>query len=208
MKRIFGILSLLFIWLIGFQSCDSNKIVESINGIQKDFVLAAIDRTKKDIEYNPAYFSIEYPNGDIPEMYGVCTDVVIRSYRKINIDLQKLIHEDIVAKYNDYPLKKNWNQNTADSNIDHRRVPNLEVFFSKYGESLSISNDPNDYQPGDIVTWDLSGSSPWHIGIVSNKISSTSKNPLIIHNIGRGPEQSDMIFAFPIRGHYRYLPEK
>ena len=129
MKRIFGILSLLFIWLIGFQSCDSNKIVESINGIQKDFVLAAIDRTKKDIEYNPAYFSIEYPNGDIPEMYGVCTDVVIRSYRKINIDLQKLIHEDIVAKYNDYPLKKNWNQNTADSNIDHRRVPNLEVFL-------------------------------------------------------------------------------
>mgnify|MGYP001206919672 FL=1 len=207
MKRIFGILSLLFIWLIGFQSCDSNKIVESINGIQKDFVLAAIDRTKKDIEYNPAYFSIEYPNGDIPEMYGVCTDVVIRSYRKINIDLQKLIHEDIVAKYNDYPLKNNWNQNNADSNIDHRRVPNLEVFFSKYGESLSISNDPNDYHPGDIVTWDLSGSSPWHIGIVSNKISSTSNNPLIIHNIGSGPVESDMIFAYPIRGHYRYLPE-
>ena len=204
MKKIYSIILL----ILSFACSDTDKIIKLKNGIEKDFLLAALDRTKQNIEYNPAYFNIEYPNGDIPEGYGVCTDVVIRSYRKINIDLQKLIHEDIIAKYNDYPLRNIWNQNNADSNIDHRRVPNLEIFFSKYGESISISNNPNDYKPGDIVTWDLPGSSPWHIGIVSNKVSSISNNPLIIHNIGRGPKESDMIFNFPIRGHYRYLPKE
>ena len=190
--------------LILFFACSDNTIIELKNGIEKDFLMAALGRTAHNIQYNGNYFNIEYPNGDIPQNFGVCTDVIIRSYRQINIDLQQLIHEDITKNYNDYPLQRIWNQNNADSNIDHRRVPNLEVFFSKYGKSMPVSINPKNYKPGDIVTWDLPGSSPWHIGIVSNKISSNSNNPLIIHNIGRGPEESDIIFDFPIRGHYRY----
>ena len=192
--------------IISFACSDNDKIIELKNGIEKDFLLAALERTKHNIIYNGDYFNIEYPNGDIPEGYGVCTDVIIRSYRAINIDLQQLIHEDIIEKFNDYPLRNIWNQNSADSNIDHRRVPNLEIFFSKYGVSIPVSNNPSDYKPGDIVTWDLRGSSPWHIGIVTNKLSSVTNNPLIVHNIGRGPAIDDMIFDFPIRGHYRYFP--
>jgi len=193
--------------IISFACSDNDKIIELKNGIEKDFLLAALERTKHNIIYNGDYFNIEYPNGDIPEGYGVCTDVIIRSYRAINIDLQQLIHEDIIEKFNDYPLQNIWNQNSADSNIDHRRVPNLEIFFSKYGVSIPVSNNPSDYKPGDIVTWDLRGSSPWHIGIVTNKLSSVTNNPLIVHNIGRGPAIDDMIFDFPIRGHYRYFPQ-
>ena len=153
------------------------------------------------------YFNIEYPNGDIPKEFGVCTDVIIRSYRQVDVDLQQLVHEDIKENFSKYPIKRHWpNQKKPDTNIDHRRVPNLEIFFSRYGESLPISNNKDDYKPGDIITWDLKGSSPWHIGIVTNKISSTTKNPLIVHNIGRGPIIDDMLFSFPIRGHYRYFP--
>ena len=192
--------------IISFACSDNDKIIELKIGIEKDFLLAALERTKYNIIYNGNYFNIEYPNGDIPEGYGVCTDVIIRSYRAINIDLQQLIHEDIIKEFNDYPLRNIWNQNSADSNIDHRRVPNLEIFFSKYGVSIPVSNNPSDYKPGDIVTWDLQGSSPWHIGIVTNKLSSVTNNPLIVHNIGRGPTIDDMIFDFPIRGHDRYFP--
>ena len=193
--------------ILSFACSDNDRIIELKNGIEKDFLLAALERTKHNIIYNGDYFNIEYPNGDIPEGYGVCTDVIIRSYRAINIDLQQLIHEDIIEKFNDYPLRNIWNQNSADSNIDHRRVPNLEIFFSNYGVSIPVSNNPSDYKPGDIVTWDLPGSSPWHIGIVTNKLSSVTNNPLIVHNIGRGPTIDDMIFDFPIRGHYRYFPQ-
>ena len=192
--------------IISFACSDNDKIIELKNGIEKDFILAALERTKHNIIYNNNYFNIEYPNGDIPEEFGVCTDVIIRTYRAINIDLQQLIHEDIIEKFNDYPLQNIWNQNTADSNIDHRRVPNLEIFFTKYGVSIPVSNNSSDYKPGDIVTWNLKGSSPWHIGIVTNKVSSVTNNPLIVHNIGRGPVIDDMIFDFPIRGHYRYFP--
>ncbi len=182
-----------------------NIIIE--NAVQKKFVTAAIDRTTQKITYNGKYFNIEYPNGDIPDKFGVCTDVIIRSYRKINIDLQKLIHEDIKNNFSDYPIKKHWpNQRRADSNIDHRRVPNLEFFLSKYGKSIPISTDKDDYRPGDIITWDLKGSSPWHIGVVVDKISTRTNNPLIVHNIGKGPVMEDAIFDYPIRGHYRFFP--
>jgi len=193
-----------------FFGCNNNdyEFVVLKEGIQRNFVEAALERTKHKIIYNGNYFKIDYPNGDIPEKFGVCTDVIIRSYRKINIDLQQLIHEDIKKNFNDYPIKKHWpTQRKADSNIDHRRVPNLEVFLNKYGKSLSVSNNKNDYEPGDIITWDLMGSSPWHIGIVTNKISSKTNNPLVVHNIGRGPVIDDVLFNFPIRGHYRYIPK-
>ena len=199
------------ILFIIFFGCNNNDY-ESITlkeGIQKDLVGAALERTKHKITYNGNYFNIDYPNGDIPEKFGVCTDVIIRSYRKINIDLQQLLHEDIKRNFNDYPIKKHWpKQRKADSNIDHRRVPNLEFFLSKYGKSLNVSNNKNDYKPGDIITWDLMGSSPWHIGIVTNKKSAKTNNPLIVHNIGRGPVLDDALFNFPIRGHYRYIPKK
>jgi uncharacterized protein YijF (DUF1287 family) len=203
MKKIYYIILL----IISFACSVDYETTELENGIKKDFVLAALERTKNKITYNGDYFSIEYPNGDIPKRFGVCTDVIIRSYRQVNIDLQKLLHEDIRDNFSDYPIKRHWpSQRNPDSNIDHRRVPNLEVFFSKYGKSLPISNNKDDYKPGDIITWDLKGSSPWHIGIVTNKISPRTNNPLIVHNIGRGPVIDDMIFNFPIRGHYRYFP--
>ena len=122
--------------------------------------------------------------------------------------MQKLLHEDIKRNFKNYPISKHWpKQRRADSNIDHRRVPNLEYYFSKHGNSLPPSKNKTDYKAGDIVTWDLMGSSPWHIGIVSNRVSSRTNNPLIIHNMGWGPKLEDMIFDFPIRGHYRYFPE-
>ena len=205
MKKIYYIILLII-------SCGQTvdyKYIELENGVQKDFVLAALERIKSKIIYNGSYFNIEYPNGDIPKQFGVCTDVIVRAYRTIGIDLQLLIHEDIKSNFHKYPIQQHWpNQSRADSNIDHRRVPNLEFFFSSFGKKLPISNNKNDYQPGDIVTWNLQGSSPWHIGIVTNKISTITNNPLIVHNIGRGPILDDMIFKYPIRGHYRYFPNQ
>ncbi len=197
--------------LILFISCDNQAYisVDIEDSFQNDFVEAVLNRTKHNITYDGKYFVIDYPNGDIPKHLGVCTDVIIRSYRQVGIDLQKLIHEDIKLNFNSYPIRKNWPaQRKADSNIDHRRVPNLEYFFSQHGKSFSISNNKKNYQPGDIVTWDLMGSSPWHIGIVTNQFSSNTGNPLIVHNIGRGPILNDVLFKFPIRGHYRYLPNQ
>ena len=206
MKR--KISALLFILLLSCNELDYVSI-ELNDENQIKFINSVLDRTKHKIRYNGSYFAIDYPNGDIPANFGVCTDVIIRSYRGVEIDLQQLIHEDIKNNFSDYPISKHWpRQKSADSNIDHRRVPNLEVFFSKYGESIPISNIKGEFkfQPGDIVTWDLKGSSPWHIGIVINRLSESTNSPMIVHNIGQGPIIDDAIFDFPIRGHYRYMP--
>ncbi len=170
------------------------------------FVEAAIERTQHNIIYDGAYFSIDYPNGDIPNHIGVCTDVVIRSYRKLGIDLQRLVHEDMNENFSDYPSKRIWGLTKPDPNIDHRRVPNLQVFFKKFGKTLIISNDPKDFQPGDIVSWMLPGNLP-HIGIVSNILDEQSGNYKIVHNIGAGPQLEDRLFAYKITGHYRYFPQ-
>ncbi len=162
---------------------------------------AAIDLTKTVVQYDPAYFVIPYPNGDVPANKGVCTDVIIRAYRKLGIDLQKEVHEDMKKNFALYP--KNWGLKKTDTNIDHRRVPNLMTYFSRFGSVLKKSTDANDYQPGDIVTWNLGGGIG-HIGIVINKKSDDGKRWLIVHNIGRGQEISDCIFQFVITGHYRY----
>ena len=178
-------------------------------GFEYDFVAAAINRTHKNITYNGNYYVIPYPNGDIPPHLGVCTDVIIRSYRSIGIDLQKLVHEDIKNNFNSYPISKHWpKQHKPDTNIDHRRVPNLQTFFKRHGGELPITQNENDYKPGDIVTWDIKGSSPWHIGIVTHRKSLTTGNPLIVHNMGRGPVIDDILFSYPITGHYRYVPQK
>lgn len=172
-----------------------------------DLVNAAFERTKHFVLYNGAYRSIKYPNGDVPDNIGVCTDVVIRSYRTIGVDLQKLVHEDMLENFIKYPSKKIWGLNKTDSNIDHRRVPNLQTFFKRHGEQLIISSNPKDYKAGDLVTWMVSGNLP-HIGIVTDQINSETGNPYIVHNIGLGPKKQDMLFDFKISGHYKYIPDK
>ncbi len=162
---------------------------------------AALELTKQRVTYDPSYFSIDYPNGDVPPGKGVCTDVVIRAYRKLEIDLQKEVHEDMAANFSLYP--KIWGLSSTDKNIDHRRVPNLMKFFQRHGTELSVSSDPGDYLPGDIVCWNLSGAVT-HIGLVVNKKSSDGKRNLIVHNIGRGQVMEDMLFDYRIIGHYRY----
>jgi uncharacterized protein YijF (DUF1287 family) len=164
---------------------------------------AALAQTQTRVTYNGAYFKIPYPNGDVPAEFGVCTDVVIRAYRKLNIDLQQLIHEDMRKDFLLYPAKKIWGQHTTDRNIDHRRVPNLQTFFTRFGTTLPISMFGKDYQPGDLVTWMVAGNLP-HIGIVTDKHSNDGSRPLIVHNIGAGPQLEDMLFEFKITGHYRY----
>ena len=177
------------------------KITSSDRKFYIKLAKEAEKRTKLNIIYNPAYFRIKYPMGDIPENYGVCTDVIIRSYRAMGIDLQQKIHIDMKRNFSLYP--KLWKLSKPDSNIDHRRVPNLMVFFKRFGRSLPINKNPKLYLPGDIVTWNLEGAIT-HIGIVSNKISKKTGNPLIVHNIGGGPVLQDMLFDYKITGHFRY----
>ncbi|MDA3891134.1 MAG: DUF1287 domain-containing protein [Salinivirgaceae bacterium] len=162
---------------------------------------AAIELTHQHVTYDPSYFPIPYPNGDVPANKGVCTDVIIRAYRKLGTDLQKEVHEDMVANFSAYP--KNWSLTSTDKNIDHRRVPNLMTFFKRYGTELPLTQNPLDYKTGDIVCWNLGGTIT-HIGIVINKRSSNGKRPLIVHNIGAGQEMSDCLFSYKIIGHYRY----
>ena len=171
-----------------------------------DLVQAAIERTRSEVRYDGRYIAISYPGGDVPSNIGVCTDVVIRSYRKLGIDLQQLVHEDMSAHFALYPSRQLWGLTKPDSNIDHRRVPNLQVFFARHGQSLPVADDPHDYRPGDLVTWMLPGDLP-HIGIVTDRLDSDSGNPLIVHNVGLGPRMEDRLFAYRITGHYRYLPE-
>lgn len=165
---------------------------------------AAERLTEKQVFYDPSYFSIPYPNGDIPEGKGVCTDVVIRAYRSLEIDLQKEVHEDMTNNFDLYPTI--WGLTKTDKNIDHRRVPNLMTFFERHGTTKPISDNPQDYLPGDIVAWNLGGAIT-HIGIVSSKKSKNPKRFLIAHNIGSGQVLEDCLFDFKIIGHYSFIRE-
>lgn len=162
---------------------------------------SALSLTHQNVIYDPSYFSLDYPNGDVPADRGVCTDVIIRAYRKLGIDLQKEVHEDMKANFDKYP--NNWGLTHPDKNIDHRRVPNLMVFFSRHGTVKHISEKPENYVPGDIVCWNLGGGVT-HIGIVVNKNSNDGKRNLIVHNIGAGQVVADCLFDFKIIGHYSY----
>ncbi|MGY5582333.1 DUF1287 domain-containing protein [Vibrio cincinnatiensis] len=168
-------------------------------------VEAAKERTNYSVAYDGSYIKIGYPNGDVPPNIGVCTDVVIRSYRKLGVDLQVLVHEDMRDNFSSYPSNRIWGLSKPDRNIDHRRVPNLQVFFRRNGQSLPISAEGLSYKAGDIVTWVLPGNLP-HIGIVTNELSGDKKRRLIVHNIGSGPVLEDMLFDFKITGHFRYEP--
>ena len=177
------------------------------SSFENALVNAAVERTKHDVRYDGAYLSIPYPNGDVPSDIGVCTDVIIRAYRAIGADLQRLVHEDMASHFSAYPSTRIWGLKTTDRNIDHRRVPNLQVFFTRHGTQLPVTNNAQDYKPGDIVSWMLPGNLP-HIGIVTDRLSPSSGHPLIAHNIGAGPKLEDMLFDYKITGHYKYIPEK
>jgi uncharacterized protein len=162
---------------------------------------AAVELTRQNVMYDPRYFVIDYPNGDIPSDKGVCTDVIIRAYRKVGIDLQKEVHEDMLSNFSKYPQL--WGLSHPDTKIDHRRVPNLMTFFARKGLLLPITQEPSDYNPGDIVCWDLGGGVT-HIGIVADEKSADKSHYKVVHNIGAGQVLEDSLFKYKIIGHYRY----
>lgn len=204
MKRLYYFL--VFLVFISCQQKDK-QIASQVNPEPKTFEEklseAAISIIDPSIDYDPAYFGIDYPNGDVPENKGVCTDVIIRAYRKLNVDLQKDVHEDMVENFELYPNLKKWGMTKTDTNIDHRRVPNLEVFFARKGTKLPVTQNPNDYKTGEIVTWMINDKLP-HIGIVTNKKSKDGKRNLIVHNVGGGQVLEDCLFDYKIVGHFKY----
>lgn len=181
---------LLFVASIGTEKSFEQKLSD-----------AALSLTADQVVYDPAYFRISYPGGDVPKGRGVCTDVVIRAYRKLGIDLQKEVHEDMAKNFSKYP--KIWGLKKTDTNIDHRRVPNLQTFFKRFGTSYVVTDNAAHYKTGDLVTWMINGKLP-HIGIVTHKKSADGKRNLIVHNVGSGQVLEDCLFAYPITGHYCY----
>jgi uncharacterized protein YijF (DUF1287 family) len=192
MIRFFHSLSFVFLMLapLGALWADSAPLVAAARG-----------QVGKTTVYDPAYVTLKYPGGDLPEERGVCTDVVIRALRKGHeLDLQKLVHEDMASSFSAYP--KNWGLKKTDKNIDHRRVPNLQTYFKRKGYSLPVTEVAADYLPGDLVTCTVPPHLP-HIMIVSDKSTSDGR-PLVIHNIGRGAQEEDCLFTYPLTGHYRW----
>lgn len=163
---------------------------------------AALAQTEQRVVYDGSYRRIAYPGGDVPANIGVCTDVIVRAYRAIGVDLQQRVHEDMRSAFHAYP--KLWGLSKPDPNIDHRRVPNLQAYLRRQRAELPRSGDAHTFRPGDLVTWMLPGNLP-HIGIVTDRRSDDGARPLIVHNIGQGPKLEDMLFAYPITGHYRFL---
>ena len=178
-----------------------DTINDDVSDFRKNLSEKALSIIDASVLYTPDYVNISYPNGDVPAKTGVCTDVIIRSYRKLGIDLQKEVHEDMRANFSIYP--KNWGATKPDTNIDHRRVPNLETFFTRKGKKLSVTQNPNDYKTGAIVTWMINDKLP-HIGIVTNKLSKDGKRRLIVHNVGDGQVLEDCLFKYTIVGHFVY----
>ena len=162
---------------------------------------AALERIHHAVMYDGSYRAIPYPMGDVPLGTGVCTDVVIRAYRAVGVDLQQRVHEDMKKRFGAYPAL--WGLSRPDPNIDHRRVPNLRAFLRRNAMDLPISDQADDYAVGDLVTWRVPPNLP-HIGVVVNRRSRDLSRPLIVHNIGYGPRLEDVLFAFSITGHYRY----
>lgn len=169
-----------------------------------DLVTAARSQVGVTLYYNPAYEKLAYPGGDVPLERGVCTDVVVRAYRKLGVDLQQLVHQDMAKAWDAYPHAQKWQLKKPDANIDHRRVPNLATFFARHGTTVAPSKQGRNYLPGDVVTWRLPGNLT-HIGIVSDRQSGAGA-PLMIHNIGGGAQEEDMLFKYDVTGHYRYHP--
>ena len=168
----------------------------------KQLIDGAVEQSKVTTGYDPSYVKLDYPNGDVASDTGVCSDVVVRAFRKAGTDLQKEVHEDMKLAWAEYPRK--WGARGTDANIDHRRVLNLTTYFTRQGKSLPISNDRADYLPGDVVAWDLSDGVE-HIGILTNLSLDSDKHYLVVHNIGAGARVEDVLLAWKIIGHYRYF---
>ncbi len=166
-------------------------------------VKAAMERTTHTVRYTPDYVRLDYPGGDVPVGTGVCTDEIIRIYRALGLDLQKLVHEDMKCSFSAYP--KIWGLKSPDKNIDHRRVPNLQAFFKRRGASLPVTQNVADYQPGDLIACTVPPHLP-HIAIVV-PAPDGGRTPWIVHNIGRGPQCENRLFEFPLTGHYRFHPQ-
>ena len=167
-------------------------------------VEAAVEQTEYTLYYDPAYVRLDYPGGDVPAERGVCSDVIVRAFRKgAGVDLQKEVHEDMKRTFSAYPRK--WGLTKTDANIDHRRVANLMTYFERKGKALAISAKAKDYLPGDVVAWELSDGL-LHIGIVTNILSETTTDAYqIVHNIGGGARVEDRLFSWKVIGHYRYF---
>jgi uncharacterized protein YijF (DUF1287 family) len=176
----------------------------STDAFVERLIAAAVAQTTQGVRYDGSYRRIPYPGGDVPADVGVCTDVVIRAYRAVGVDLQQSVHEDMARAFGAYP--RAWGLLRPDANIDHRRVPNLQAYFRRRGAAVAVTGDPLDYVAGDLVTWLLPGNLP-HIGIVTDKRAADGRRPLIVHNIGNGPQLEDMLLQFPVTGHYRYRGE-
>lgn len=167
----------------------------------RDLIRSAVAQTADRVTYDGSYRRIGYPGGDVPSHIGVCTDLVVRAYRAVGVDLQVRVHEDMTASFASYPHA--WGLSRPDSNIDHRRVPNLQTYLRRRGAQQPVTDAAAAYRAGDLVTWMLPGNVP-HIGLVTDQRSPDGQRPLIAHNIGRGPQVEDMLFSFPVTGHYRY----
>jgi uncharacterized protein YijF (DUF1287 family) len=220
MKRNLSILILLTLTLILAEACQ-RQVARSLMPLKppeqltetralptnsspqlKPIIDGAVDQVGKTTGYDASYQKIDYPNGDVPIETGVCSDVIVRAFRKAGIDLQKDVHEDMKADFSAYPTR--WGLSGPDANIDHRRVPNLETYFTRKGKSLSTIGGPDNFLPGDIITWDL-GTGQDHIGMIVNVWYRPSQRYLIVHNIGAGTRMEDVLFAWKMTGHYRYF---
>lgn len=184
------------------QQTETRALPANSSPTLKLIVDGAVNQIGKTTSYDPSYQKIEYPNGDVPIETGVCSDVIVRAFRSGSIDLQKDVHEDMKGNFSAYPTR--WGLKGPDANIDHRRVPNLQTYFTRKGKSLSTTSGSEDFLPGDIVTWDLGGGVD-HVGIVVNVWSKPAQRYLMVHNIGGGSRMEDALFAWKITGHYRYF---
>ncbi|MEA3461533.1 MAG: DUF1287 domain-containing protein [Bacteroidota bacterium] len=194
MKRVFFITYVLLLFALVRGQSHKDLFAEELAS-------AALLLTEQEVVYDPAYYAMGYPNGDVPADRGVCTDVVIRAYRMMDIDLQKEVHEDMLSHFGLYP--DIWGLSLTDTNIDHRRVPNLMKYFERRGTEKEITDNPADYLPGDIVCWNLGGAVT-HIGIIAGSRSVDGLRPMVVHNIGRGQVLEDCLFDYRIIGHYAY----
>lgn len=186
--------------LLALSACAVKPKVVATEGKTLAFLTAAHAQTLVKTKYDGGYARIGYPMGDVAADRGACTDVVIRAYRALGIDLQQLVHEDMLAHFDLYPQK--WGLTAPDSNIDHRRVPNLRVFFSRFGTVLPVTQNPADYRPGDLITNTPFGGT--HIAVVSDTKSLITDRLMVIQNCGAGPKQDDQLLFYPMTGHYRF----
>ncbi len=202
MKTIYLTLALAACFLAGSSALRAQTTLENDRTATLHKVLdAAHAQVGVTVNYDPAYVDLKYPGGDVPADRGVCTDVVIRAFRAAGVDLQQLVHEDMKSHFAAYPHQ--WGLSRTDTNIDHRRVPNLMTFFARHGKALPVTAAAADYQPGDVVTWMLPGNLP-HIGLVVNETAPDDPTRhLVIHNIGAGARMEDVLFGFKQTGHYR-----